>query len=349
MTARSLAAAVVVSALASGQAMAQPPADKTSATKLMAPFKSIVAKAGESTVRVRCDDKDSCLGTVVGADGFILTKASELRGALTVRVQDGSSWEDFKAELVGVHKPTDLALLKIDTTGLTAVTFTDSAAAVVGNWLATPTPYREPLSVGIVSVKTRKLTGMDMVVTNNNKGFLGVQLEDAADKGGAKIFDLVKDGAAIKAGLKKNDVIVYVEGTEITTRESLQQLLENYKPGDSITVRVMRGEETVEKKITLQKQSASGDRSLFQNTMGGELSGRRTGFPAVLQTDMVVEPKNCGGPVVDLSGKVLGINIARAGRVETWVLPGEQITAVLKELKSGKLAPAGVKTSTGSK
>jgi len=355
MTARSLAAAVVVVVLACGPVAAQPPApDKASAAKLMAPFKAVVAKAGQSTVRVRCDDKDSCLGTVVGADGLILTKASELRGALTVRVQDGSSWEDFKAEVVGVHKPTDLALLKIDATGLTPVAFTDSAAAAVGNWLASPTPYREPLSVGIVSVKTRKLSGTDATfVVNNNKGFLGVYLEDAPSKGGAKITELAPGGAAAKAGLKKNDVIVYVDGTEITNRETLQQLLENYRPGDSVTVRVMRNEETIEKKITLTKQSTSGDRSLFQNTMGGELSGRRTGFPAVLQTDMVVEPKNCGGPVVDLTGKVLGITIARAGRVETWVLPSEQIKLVLGDLKAGKLPPPGakkdVRTSTGTK
>ena len=74
--------------------------------------------------------------------------------------------------------------------------------------------------------------------------------------------------------------------------------------------------------------------------MGGELSGRRTGFPAVLQTDMVVEPKDCGGPVVDLDGKVLGINIARAGRVETWILPSENIRPLLDDLKAGKSTAA---------
>jgi S1-C subfamily serine protease len=73
--------------------------------------------------------------------------------------------------------------------------------------------------------------------------------------------------------------------------------------------------------------------------MGGELSGRRSGFPAVLQTDMVIQPKDCGGPVVDLNGNVLGINIARAGRVETWILPSEDIRPLLNDLKSGKFAP----------
>jgi S1-C subfamily serine protease len=78
---------------------------------------------------------------------------------------------------------------------------------------------------------------------------------------------------------------------------------------------------------------------MIQNAMGGDLSGRRSGFPAVLQTDMVLSPKDCGGPVVDLDGNVLGISIARAGRVETWVLPGENIRPLLADLKAGKFAP----------
>ena len=76
MTARSLVAALVL-AVAVTPASAQ----ISSKPKVLAPFKAVVAKANESTVRIRGDDKDIALGTVVFADGFILTKASELRGA----------------------------------------------------------------------------------------------------------------------------------------------------------------------------------------------------------------------------------------------------------------------------
>ena len=55
-----------------------------------------------------------------------------------------------------------------------------------------------------------------------------------------------------------------------------------------------------------------GSRDQFQNTMGGPLSERRAGFPAALQHDTVLQPNQCGGPVVDLDGKTVGINIARA-------------------------------------
>src|SRR5262249_11927645 len=45
----------------------------------------------------------------------------------------------------------------------------------------------------------------------------------------------------------------------------------------------------------------------------------------------------CGGPLVDLDGKTVGINIARAGRTETYAIPSEEVQALLADLKSGKL------------
>ena len=63
------------------------------------------------------------------------------------------------------------------------------------------------------------------------------------------------------------------------------------------------------------------------------------GFPAALQHDTVLRPKDCGGPVVDLNGHVVGLNIARAGRTATYVLPTEVILPLLDDLKSGKLPP----------
>jgi serine protease Do len=42
---------------------------------------------------------------------------------------------------------------------------------------------------------------------------------------------------------------------------------------------------------------------------------------------------------VDLDGKVVGINIARAGRTETYAVPAEAVRQLLPELMSGKLAP----------
>ena len=104
-----------------------------------------------------------------------------------------------------------------------------------------------------------------------------------------------------------------------------------------VAVKAKRKSDMKDFKVTLG--SAPKDRGDVQNSMGSVLSERRTGFPQVLQTDLVLDAKDVGGPVVDLDGNVLGINIARAGRVETWVLPSEVIRPLLPEFKAGKFAP----------
>ncbi len=343
MKSHSLTAALTLAFLAtpaSAQISANP--------KLLAPFKVVVASTNESTVRVRCDDKDVALGTIVYADGFILTKASEVflyaanqpRGVISVRLSDGS---EFEAKVMATHVPADLAMLKVDITGLKAVTFADTKKTPIGNWLAAAGPNSDPVAVGIVSHGTRTLSFPDNIIINANRGFLGIVPIDEKDEDGkivgAKIDTLDEKGGAAKAGLKKNDIIVGLNGSETLGQEKLRSFLEHLRPGDSVKLKVIRDGEEKEFKATLTGplQPNRGD---IQNAMGGELSGRRTGFPAILQTDMVIAPRDCGGPVVDLDGKVLGLNIARAGRVETWILPSENIRPLLIDLKSGKSTAA---------
>lgn len=336
---RYLASAAVL-VLAASPSLAQP--SGTGASKLLAPFQPVVAKANGATVRILCDDKDAALGTIVTAEGLILTKASELRGAVTVKLGDGSVLD---AEITSVHKPTDLALIKIDMKGLKPVAFADSKQVPTGNWLAAAGIGANPTAVGIVSVMTRDLSGFDARDTlNQNRGYLGILLGKEEERDGAKVDGFPTDGSpsgAQKAGLKKGDTIFEVNGKRISNSEELRELLGNYKPGEKVKVKVRRaapeGTEELSFTITLGKPVAN--RSDIQNAMGGELSGRRTGFPTVLQTDMILDPKNIGGPVVDLDGKVLGISIARAGRVETWILPSETIRPLLTDMRAGKFPP----------
>src|SRR5690606_2816082 len=78
------------------------------------------------------------------------------------------------------------------------------------------------------------------------------------------------------------------------------------------------------------------NRMAIQNQMGGNLSRRRDEFQAVYQHDTVLKPEDCGGPVVNLQGMAVGINIARAGRTETYVLPADLLSSVLEDTKGDK-------------
>lgn len=161
-------------------------------------------------------------------------------------------------------------------------------------------------------------------------------LEWAADK--LVVVTVTANGPADKAGMRAGDVIFEVNGKAVKDRDTLLSTMEHYRAGVEVTIHVRRGvdELTLKAKLTYKNEA---DRAAFQNGMGGALSGRRTGFPAIVQHDTVIRPADCGGPIVDLDGRVLGVNIARAGRAETWALPASVIEPVLKDLIAGKYAP----------
>ena len=279
-------------------------------------------------MRVLSDGKEVALGAIVGADGWVLTKASELKGKLACRLKDGRL---LQARFVGVHKDFDLGMLKVEAADLPTVRWSDGDDPAVGAWLATPGPGDVPIAVGVVGVPRRKIPP--------ERGVLGISIAEAEP--GPRVTKVFPNSGADKAGLKVGDVITQVAGKVVTTGRALSAELRTLRPGDSLTLHVVRSSQQVNLQATLGYPLTSIlSRGMLQNRIGGKLSTRRAGFPVALQHDTVLRPEDCGGPVVDLSGKVIGINIARAGRTETFAIPAGEIVGLLEKLKSGKLAPA---------
>jgi serine protease Do len=299
---------------------------------IMKIFRKVVAGPSESTVRILCNGKNVALGAVVDPDGLILTKNSVLEGDIKCVLKDGRV---LPAEVLGEQEGFDLALLKIPAKELQPVKWRPAKELKQGMWLASVSPKAEPLAIGVVGVLPRKLVVGDQPPKAGSKsGYLGVILEDAEH--GAKIKSLLPDGAAAKAGMKVDDVVIEAASRTVTSVESMQSAVQAHKPGEEILVKVLRGKETIEIKATLGKapQQFQGNP---QELMGSELSDRRGGFPTILQHDTVILPRDCGGPVVDLDGNAVGINISRAGRTETYAIPSEAVLSLLDDLKSGKL------------
>jgi len=98
-------------------------------------------------------------GFIVSADGVILTSAHVVAGAsdITVRLSDQ---REFAAKLIGLDRPTDVAVLKIDAQDLPTVAIGDAHRIRVGSWvLAIGSPYGfdSTATAGIVSATTRAL------------------------------------------------------------------------------------------------------------------------------------------------------------------------------------------------
>ena len=296
----------------------------------------LTTSASEATVAVMSGKKQVALGMIVDADGYILTKASELAKDLSVV----SGEESYEATVYGIDSKTDLALLKIEAENMTVAKLESVELPALGNWLACPGPGEEPFSIGIVAVEARRISG--------SRAFVGIMPVDAEDRDGVRIDSVTADSPADHAGLRINDIILKIDDANTNKVTELRAKLAKHEPGDRVTLTVERGD----KEMTIDMELAAAntfmqqaERINQQNRMGSVLSKRRSGFPLVFQTDVGLNANQCGGPIVDLTGNIVGINIARAERVSSLALPVETILPVIELLKSGELAPAFVNRS----
>jgi serine protease Do len=98
-------------------------------------------------------------GFIISADGFILTNAHVVDGADEINVRFTDKRE-FKAKVIGADRRTDIAVIKVDATGLPAVRFGDPTKLKVGEWvvaIGSPFGFENTVTAGIVSAKGRSL------------------------------------------------------------------------------------------------------------------------------------------------------------------------------------------------
>src|SRR5438874_7922948 len=98
-------------------------------------------------------------GFIISQDGYVLTNAHVVEGADEINVKLTDKRE-YKAKVIGADKRTDIALIKIDTTGLPAVRFGDPTKLKVGEWvvaIGSPFGFENTVTAGIVSAKGRSL------------------------------------------------------------------------------------------------------------------------------------------------------------------------------------------------
>ena len=288
-------------------------------------FVGIGRDAAQSTVRILVDGVPAALGTIVDANGLILTKGSELRGSddITCELYDNRR---LPATQVGDNDDYDFALLRVDATNLKPAPWYTSELPV-GSWLVTVGLKDLPVSIGVVSTAPRRIL--------KSRALIGVRLgpnpQDPA--GGAVVGMVFPNGGADRAGLKINDVIIQADDRDITTPEDLIAHVSGLLPGDRVKLRVKRNmEEKVLTAELMEEQAFSQSRVETQNSLGGPISRRRSGFPRVIQHDSVLRPEQCGGPLINLDGKVVGINIARGGRVASYAIPSHEVLQVIPTL-----------------
>ncbi|MEL6968530.1 MAG: trypsin-like peptidase domain-containing protein [Bacteroidota bacterium] len=125
------------------------------------------SSGGESPLRFFFDEDSpfggpgggSGSGVIYTSDGYIITNnhVVENAEAVTVTLSDN---RQFKAEVIGTDEKVDLAVLKIEATGLPTLDVADSDQAEIGEWVlavGNPLELTSTVTAGIISAKGRSL------------------------------------------------------------------------------------------------------------------------------------------------------------------------------------------------
>lgn len=280
------------------------------------------------------EQQGSGSGVIIRPDGYIVTANHVVAGATKVEVTLSNN-KTYEAQIVGTDSATDVALLKIDATGLPSIPFGDSDNLRLGEWvLAIGSPLGEELrgtiTAGIVSAKGRsmpsndgqfkiesfiqtdaavnpgnsggalvnklgELVGINTAIVSQTGAYSGYSFAvpvnivkkivgDLIDFGSVKraklgvtmgtvndeiakelklsetkgvyISEVSKGSAADKAGLKKADVIMSIDDTDIPTASALQAKVNSFHPGDKATVHFIREGKEMSVEVTFQGDAA---------------------------------------------------------------------------------------------
>lgn len=291
-----------------------------------APQREVIQKSSAVIYQGR---KEIAYGVVISADGYILTKASEVDGVAEIEVRvDTQHFE--AAKVVMQDAGWDVALLKVEATDLVPIIFAPDSKLEQGTWVivnGVTTRTKRRVLAGVISAKAREIPAAGGAA-------LGLQLKE--DDGLLRVEEVSEGSGAADAGMKKGDVILKVDGKKIAGIKELAEGMKEKKAGDKVKVSIKREGKPMELEVTLSAKGEIFANETRNDQMSGDYSKRRSGFPRIIQHDILGASNTMGGPVIDLQGRVVGMNIARANRAETFAIPVEE----LRKLAEGMVAQA---------
>lgn len=271
-------------------------------------------------------------GVILTEDGYILTNRHVVHNAEKIKVTLHDQ-RTFDAEIIGEDQYTDLAVLKIDASGLTPAYLGNSDSVQVGEWVlavGNPLGLTSTLTAGVVSALTRRVgimqdrTGLsvenfiqtDAAINPGNsggglynlrgeligintaiatrtgyyqgygfaipinlaravaqdliedgkvdRGFIGVRISEV-DQDMAKalgldrvrgviIQEVLPASAGEAAGLKEGDVILSVNGKEVSKPNEVQSIVFQHRAGDKIRLEIFRDGKILQKEVVLKAQ-----------------------------------------------------------------------------------------------
>ena len=277
-----------------------------------------------TTAKLTRNDKLIAMGAIVSPSGHIITKASSCVGARLATLSNGKS---YKLKIKKRNEELDLAVYQMisEKDDFPFVLWSDDNATKTVSWVLSAFTELDEIRVGIKSAKPRKI--------GREGGVMGVILGSENDKG-VRVNEVVPQAAAYKAGLISGDIICKVDKRTVKKRDQIVKVVGKKDPGDLVVLDILRGVQTKTFKVTLGHRSVTFDMFNRNMQMSGPVSKRKDNFPMIIQHDLPLPKEAMGGPLFNLEGKCIGINIARVDRVTVFSLPAQVARAMTTDLKN---------------
>ena len=259
-------------------------------------------------------EQGSGSGIIISDDGYIVTNEHVVSGATELSVITNTG-EEYTAKLIGADNKSDLAVIKIEATGLIPATLGNSEELEVGELVvAIGNPLGQELfgtvTDGIVSAVNRSMTvenrtynliqtnaainpgnsggalvdrfgnviGINTIKLSNtevegigfaiaiteakpiiadlmNNGYVSgrplVGITVTENRNGLSVYSIAQGSGAELAGIEIGDLIVKADGNVINTSQKLNEIRDTKKPGEKITLTVIRNGELKDIEVVL--------------------------------------------------------------------------------------------------
>jgi S1-C subfamily serine protease len=329
---------------------------RTQGKAMLGRFRRAVTDARRSVVEILDGGMNATFGTVVDSDGLVLTKASEVPDGARCRLPGGRI---APTEVVGIDPASDLALLRVRTSGLVPVTWASSANPRAGSLLAAAGAGELPVAIGIVSIPRRDAPGPHpslpsrysrppagaLVLTGRTERGIGYRVKSSG-------------GNAAAAGIRAGDVILAIAGSPVPDNSQIMGCigrnkydeayftfrfcLQDRQAGEQLPVRLERAGRQVELNLVLE---AAPDPEYPSECT----SDHADAPPTVITADIPVLHNECGTLAVGVDGAVVGVIISRFGPSGSFIIPGDCIASRVADLKVGKPLSSFPPTASGGR
>jgi len=289
------------------------------AQPILAATELIADGFGRSVVTVLHEEDRVALGTVVALNGQVLTKHSLVQDIPDDEIRFQANGLTWQGTLIGFDEKNDMALFQLHSGDewpgnvLRPISFTTDGQLRNGKLVIGIGAASKSLSVGMTTAapaparKTDCETCIDMGLTIDASLTL------------KRVYPRT---VGERLGMLVGDRILMVNQQRISTVAQYQKIEKQIQVGDLVTIAYRRNGQAfvISDKVPSITKTSKQDR-----WGGGPFSQRRSGFDSVLVHDSVIDPIDCGGPLVNLQGQFCGINIARSMRVCSLALPAKSV------------------------